>query len=62
MKTKKLGPRITVSLDAGTYQELNRIAEAHRVSVSWLARHAIDDLLAQCRSGKKIQLVTDKTG
>ena len=61
MKIKRFGPRITISLDEETYQELNKIAGSHRVSVSWLARYAIDEFLDQCRKGRKIQLAIDET-
>lgn len=61
-KRKTFGPRITISLDGATYQELNRIAETHRVSVSWLTRFAIDAFLEQCRSGKNIQLSIEQRG
>lgn len=56
MKERKLGPRITVSLDEDSYRALNRIADKHEVSVSWLARYAIGGFLQQCRSGAKIEL------
>lgn len=60
MKARKLETRITVSLDQGSHQELNRIAGMHEVSVSWLARYAISEFLSQCRQGKKIELTTAK--
>jgi predicted transcriptional regulator len=60
MKERKLGPRITISLDEESYQELNKIAGRHEVSVSWLARYAIGGFLQQCRSGEKIELATIK--
>ena len=58
MKERKFGPRITVSLDEDSYRELNKIADMHEVSVSWLARYAIGEFLDQCKSGKKIELKT----
>jgi len=60
MKERKLGPRITVSLDEDSYRELNMIAGRHEVSVSWLARYAISGFLQQCRSGAKIELTMIK--
>lgn len=60
MKAKRFGPRITISLDKEAYQELNKIAESHRISVSWLTRYAIDELLSQCRKGQKIELAADE--
>lgn len=61
MKAKRFGPRITISLDEEAYQELNKIAESHRVSVSWLTRYAIDEFLNQRRKGQKIELAADET-
>ncbi len=56
MKDRKLVPRITVSLDKDSYRQLNRIADRHDVSLSWLTRYAINEFLQQCRSGAKIEL------
>lgn len=61
MKGRKLASRISVSLDRDNYQELGRIADMHEVSVSWLTRYAINEFLAQCKQGKRIELVTADT-
>jgi len=60
MKERKLGPRITVSLDEDSYLTLSRIADKYEVSVSWLARYAIGGFLKQCRRGAKIELTMTK--
>ncbi len=58
MKARKLETRITVSLDQDCYRELGQIAGMHGVSVSWITRYAINEFLAQCKQGKKIELAT----
>jgi metal-responsive CopG/Arc/MetJ family transcriptional regulator len=37
--------RLSVSLTADQYRELNEIAKKNRVSVAWVVREAIDRLL-----------------
>ena len=44
-KSKKFGPRLTVSLTGGDYDTLNALAEKDQVSVSWVVRRAIDEYL-----------------
>ncbi len=61
MKARRLETRITVSLEQDSYRELGRIAGMHAVSVSWLTRYAINQFLAQCEQGKKIELATSGT-
>jgi predicted transcriptional regulator len=37
--------RLTVSLDGQVFQHLRALAEAADVSIAWLARRAIEDLI-----------------
>lgn len=45
MSIVKKGHRITVSLTDSDHAALSALAERHDVSLSWLARKAITDLL-----------------
>ena len=51
-KSRKFGPRLTVSLTNDDYDTLNAIAEKTEVSLSWVVRRAIDEYLRKHR--KKI--------
>ena len=42
--------RVTVNLDDREYQELSALSDRHRVSLAWLGRQAIIDLLERCES------------
>jgi hypothetical protein len=42
---KKLATRITVSVDDRDYTTLAALAEEYRVSLAWLVRYAVSDLL-----------------
>lgn len=44
-RTKKLGPRVTVSVTPGDYDMLNTLANRDDVSVSWVIRRAINEYL-----------------
>lgn len=44
-RSKKLGPRVTVSVTPGDYNTLNTLAEKDDVSVSWVVRRAIHEYL-----------------
>ncbi|WP_090845980.1 ribbon-helix-helix protein, CopG family [Paracoccus alkenifer] len=44
-RSKKLGPRVTVSVTPGDYDTLNALAEKDDVSVSWVVRRAIQEYL-----------------
>ena len=46
---KKLATRVTVSVDERDYEELSTLAEEHRVSLAWLVRYAVSDLLDRHR-------------
>ena len=51
-KSRKFGPRLTVSLTNDYYDTLNALAEKDEVSLSWVVRRAIDEYLRKHR--KKI--------
>src|SRR5919106_1420413 len=42
---KKLATRVTVSVDERDYEQLSALAAAHRVSLAWLVRYAVSELL-----------------
>lgn len=44
-RSKKLGPRVTVSVTPRDYDTLNTLAEKDDVSVSWVVRRAIHEYL-----------------
>ncbi len=44
-RSKKLGPRVTVSVTPGDYDTLNTLANKEDVSVSWVIRRAINEYL-----------------
>lgn len=52
-KSKKFGPRVTVSVTAGDYDTLNVIAGRDDVSVSWVVRRAIDEYLRRHRDPQR---------
>ncbi|MEH2473308.1 hypothetical protein V1281_005506 [Nitrobacteraceae bacterium AZCC 2161] len=50
-RTRKLGPRVTVSMAPDDYKTLNSLADMEDVSVSWVVRRAIQEYL-RAHSGK----------
>ena len=38
--------RLTVNIDRGQFEQLQRLAKEHSVSMAWLARHAIARFLS----------------
>jgi hypothetical protein len=44
-RSKKLGPRVTISVTPGDYDTLNTLADRDDVSVSWVIRRAIHEYL-----------------
>jgi len=44
-RSKKLGPRVTVSVTPADYDTLNTLADKDDVSVSWVIRRAINEYL-----------------
>ena len=46
---KKLATRVTVSVDERDYEQLSALAEEHRVSLAWLVRYAVSELLERQR-------------
>lgn len=49
-RSKKLGPRVTVSVTPGDYDTLNTLANKGDVSVSWVVRRAIHEYLRRHRN------------
>lgn len=58
MSIVKKGHRITVSLSDADHAALSALAERHDVSLSWLARKAITDLLEN-HENEELQLPLD---
>ena len=48
-KSRKFGPRVTVSVTGKDYDILNALAEKDDVSLSWVVRRAIDEYLRNHR-------------
>lgn len=48
-RSRKLGPRVTVSVTRGDYDILNALADREDVSVSWVIRRAIQEYLRRHR-------------
>ena len=46
-KSRDRVARITVSLNKEDYDEINRIAQAKKVSASWVVRDAVDSYLGE---------------
>lgn len=44
-KSRKFGPRVTVSVTGSDYKTLNALADKEDVSLSWVVRRAIDEYL-----------------
>ena len=47
--------RVTINLESDEYRELSALSEKHRISLAWLGRRAIIELLERCRN-EEIQL------
>ena len=55
--------QVTVNLDDREYQELSALSDRHRVSLAWLGRQAIIDLLERCESeGLQLPLTLSSEG
>lgn len=48
-KSRKFGPRVTVSVTGSNYDTLNALADKDEVSVSWVVRRAINEYLRKHR-------------
>lgn len=59
-RTKKLGPRVTVSVTPGDYDTLNTLANRDDVSVSWVIRRAINEYLQRHHQRARQRPVPDK--
>ena len=54
--------RLTVNLEAPEYQELQRLAKQHNVSMAWLGRRAIAWFLEQDNSQRKLPFPLNVSG
>ncbi len=52
-RSKKLGPRVTVSVTSADYDTLNALANKDDVSVSWVVRRAINEYLRRHRQSAR---------
>jgi hypothetical protein len=57
---KKLATRVPVSVDERDYEQLSALAEEYRVSLAWLVRYAVSDLLERHRQDQ-LQLPLELT-
>ena len=57
---KKLATRVTVSVDERDYEQVSALAEEHRVSLAWLIRYAVSELLERHRDDQ-LQLPLELT-
>lgn len=54
--------RLTVNLEAAEFQELQKLAQQHNVSMAWLGRRAIVFLLEQNNSQREIPFLPNIIG
>jgi len=54
--------RLTVNLEAPEFQELQRLAKQHNVSMAWLGRRAIVWLLEQNNSQRELPFPPNVSG
>jgi hypothetical protein len=57
-REKRPATRITVSVDDRDYDQLTALAEQYRVSLAWLVRYAVGDMLDRHRQNQ-LQLPLD---
>jgi len=55
-KSRKFGPRVTVSLTGSDYDALSLLAEKDEVSISWVVRRAIEEYLEHHRADAEPRL------
>jgi len=58
---RKLATRVTVSIDERDYEQLATLADEHRVSLAWLVRYAVADMLERYRQDQ-LELPLELTG
>lgn len=56
----KLATRITVTVDEQDHAQLTQLAEKYRVSLAWLVRYAVSDMLDR-HQHDQLQLPLDLT-
>jgi predicted transcriptional regulator len=49
--------RITITLDEDAFKNLSRMATQNDVSIAWVMRYAVDNLLKEEKEGRHQQLV-----
>ena len=54
--------RLTINLEANHYQELQRIAQHHSVSMAWLGRRIIEQFLEQSNNQRELPLSLPTSG
>ena len=57
-RENKLATRITVTVDEQDYVQLTKLAEKYRVSLAWLVRYAVSDMLDRSQQDQ-LQLPLD---
>ena len=53
---KKKNRRITISLDQTTFENISRVASENNISMAWVIRYAVDNLLGQQEEGQQLLL------
>ncbi|MGI9484356.1 MAG: ribbon-helix-helix protein, CopG family [Geminicoccaceae bacterium] len=59
-RENKLATRITVTVDEQDHAQLTKLAEQYRVSLAWLVRYAVSDMLDRHQQDQ-LQLPLDLT-
>ena len=57
---KRLATRVTVSVDQRDYEQLTTLAEEYRVSLAWLGRWAVADLLERADRQDQLELPSNQ--
>jgi len=60
-RENKLATRITVTVDEQDHAQLTKLAEKYRVSLAWLVRYAVSDMLDRHQQDQ-LQLPLDLIG
>ncbi|MBM4305141.1 MAG: ribbon-helix-helix protein, CopG family [Deltaproteobacteria bacterium] len=57
LRQEKLKHRITVTLEGESFDNISLLAKQSNVSISWIVRYAVDNLLNERKEGQHRQLV-----
>ena len=60
MVKKRKNRRVTISLDQTTFENISRVANENNISMAWLIRYAVDNLLGQQEEGQQLLLPLGK--